>query len=76
MQLSVMMATLSTEMDAMTNDKYKLTGSAQEDLLRHQVAEHLHRHQIAMKHALLNTVLNARNLISIGAKNEWMGTRY
>jgi hypothetical protein len=66
-KLTVMMATLSTEMDAMTNDKYRLTGSAQEDLLRHQAAEKL---------ALLKTELNVRNLISISAKNEWMGTHY
>jgi hypothetical protein len=67
MQASVMMATLSTEMDAMTNDKYRLTGSAQEDLLRHQAAENL---------ALLKTELNVRSLIPISAKNEWMGTHY
>jgi hypothetical protein len=66
-QFIVTTATLSMEMDAMTNEKYKLTGSAQEDHPHHQAAENL---------ALLKTDLNVRNLISISAKNEWMGTRY
>jgi hypothetical protein len=64
------------EMDAMTNEKYKPTGSAQEDLLRHQVAEHFYRHLSSIKLALLNTDLYVSNLIWINAKNEWMGTHY